>query len=265
MLDIYSHHPEFYKDLIERIWILRNPGDEIELLTPPNQYINLIIPIGGSKYIRNSITYDKPLIEGLSLQPVNITCKNNQTFIGIRFYPYGLYPFIETHNIVNGVSGVPNDLVDKLTVVSKRNSEIDIVDGIFNIMDSIYDKTRYKKTEILREYYNVFRNGGSEMQIDEFCNLNLTNYSTLSRIFNKVVGISPKKFERLIKFRKSLCKLIDTNENLTTVGNESGYFDQPHFIREFKLFLNYTPSQYQDLIHSADKYSKIVNYNFRLF
>lgn len=75
MLDIYSHHPEFYKDLIERIWILRNPGDAIELLTPPNQYINLIIPIGGSKYIRNSITYDKPLIEGLSLQPVILPVK----------------------------------------------------------------------------------------------------------------------------------------------------------------------------------------------
>jgi len=54
-------------------------------------------------------------------------------------------------------------------------------------------------------------------------------------------------------------------DNLTTIGIQSGYFDQAHFIREFKMFLNQTPSDYQALIKLADRESKIINYNFKLF
>ena len=114
-------------------------------------------------------------------------------------------------------------------------------------------------------FYNQFRWNDETYSIESYCKKTGTNYTTLNRNFTRIVGITPKKFDRLLKFRKSLCSLIANKDNLTSIGVNSGYFDQAHFIREFKMFLNQTPSDYQALIKLADTESKIINYNFKLF
>ena len=141
----------------------------------------------------------------------------------------------------------------------------DLIGNVNALLTNLFNEKNYEKSTIIRDYYQYFRGADSMISIEEYCKKNNTNYTTLNRLFTKIIGLSPKRFERLIKFRKSLCAIIDSPENLTHISVDSGYFDQAHFIREFKLFLNITPSAYQGLIKSADKESNIINYNFRLF
>ncbi|SHM81905.1 transcriptional regulator, AraC family [Chitinophaga jiangningensis] len=56
-------------------------------------------------------------------------------------------------------------------------------------------------------------------------------------------GMSPKRYARLIRF----CKAYHLKENFpdatwTTIAHMSGYYDQMHFIRDFKEFAGITPS-----------------------
>ncbi|MCL3781075.1 AraC family transcriptional regulator [Prolixibacteraceae bacterium JC049] len=269
MLHIETYQPEFFSDLIERIWIAENLDDDTELVIPPNQYVNLIFPLGNSKYKRNHTWIDTPQIEGLSIENTVLTYPTNTQLLGLRFYAFGLFPFIQANGkdlINNSQNYSPNSQQAKATIdLSASDSNTTIIDKVYGILKTLYCQESYDKITSIMSFYNQFRWLDDNHSIEEYCSNSGTNYTTLNRNFTKVIGITPKKFERLIKFRKSLCSLIDSNDKLTSIGINSGYFDQAHFIREFKMFLNETPSNYKRIIQQADKESKIINYNFKLF
>lgn len=263
MLDIKTYKPEIFPDLIERIWIVENNDEANDLMVPPNQYLNVIFPLNNSKYSYNGKWISKPQIEGLTLQTTRLHYPKKTKLIGIRFYPYGLHSFIN----ISGKQIFNNtiDLLPLLKEIPDINNSNEPIDKVKTLLSSLFNEKKYEKSDLIRDYYQYFRGTQSTISIEEYCKINDTNYTSLNRLFTKIIGLSPKRFERLIKFRKSLCSLIDSPENLTIIGADSGYFDQAHFIREFKLFLRVTPSTYHGLIKSADKESNIINYNFRLF
>lgn len=70
----------------------------------------------------------------------------------------------------------------------------------------------------------------------------------VQRIFKQYVGVSPKTFLRVNKINQLKGRIANNDfSTLTELAIESGYFDQAHFIRDFKLFMQATPGQYQKL------------------
>jgi AraC-like DNA-binding protein len=68
---------------------------------------------------------------------------------------------------------------------------------------------------------------------------------SLERRFDKVVGIRPKQFARIIRLQHCL-KIHRENPalTLTELAYSTGYYDQAHFIREFTNLVGITPTQY---------------------
>jgi len=62
----------------------------------------------------------------------------------------------------------------------------------------------------------------------------------LQQIFNTAVGMSPKKYCQLKRFHHTISQL-NSNLNLTDLALSSGYYDQSHFIHEFKSFAGINP------------------------
>lgn len=67
--------------------------------------------------------------------------------------------------------------------------------------------------------------------------------SQLEKRFRKIVGASPKKFASIVRFNAVLQANPRVN-TLTQLAFDSGYFDQAHFIKDFKSFTGQTPEQY---------------------
>jgi len=269
MLNIDTYKPKLFTDLIERIWIAENLEKEVDVVIPPNQYVNLIFPLNSSKYKRNHIWIETPQIEGVSTQNTVLTYPVDTKLIGVRFFAFGLYPFIQSQGkelINNSLRySVETDSIKEIVDSSLHDCNNNMIDKVCGLLCSLFCEKSYDAIFSIMNFYNQFRWADETHTIEDYCKTIGTNYTTLNRNFSKIVGISSKKFERLIKFRKSLCRLIDSKDNLTSISINSGYFDQAHFIREFKIFLNQTPSDYKALIRQADKQSKIINYNFKLF
>jgi AraC-like DNA-binding protein len=61
--------------------------------------------------------------------------------------------------------------------------------------------------------------------------------------FRKLTGISPKQFARTIKL-KNLIQAHQPGDSLTQTAYTFGYFDQAHFIKDFKAFTGETPSRF---------------------
>jgi transcriptional regulator GlxA family with amidase domain len=74
--------------------------------------------------------------------------------------------------------------------------------------------------------------------------LNLSERS-LERLFQTHVGITPILYVRICRFQKALALLRQGRAySLTDIAHSLGYFDQSHFIRDFKLFSGASPGIY---------------------
>jgi AraC-like DNA-binding protein len=67
----------------------------------------------------------------------------------------------------------------------------------------------------------------------------------LERSFMATVGLSPKMFARIVRFQRALYRIENYHEtSLTGIAYSSGYYDQSHFIKDFKEFSGLNPRQY---------------------
>jgi len=69
--------------------------------------------------------------------------------------------------------------------------------------------------------------------------------SRLATRFREQVGVSPKTFARVVRFRKAL-EGVSRGDPLAEVAQASGYFDQPHFNADFREFAGFTPTEYRE-------------------
>jgi AraC-like DNA-binding protein len=67
----------------------------------------------------------------------------------------------------------------------------------------------------------------------------------LRRLFLDQTGLTPKQFCRVIRFRRSLSRLRASQRGeWTQTALECGYYDQAHFINDFREFSGLTPGEF---------------------
>lgn len=64
------------------------------------------------------------------------------------------------------------------------------------------------------------------------------------RNFRLYAGFSPKLYCRIIRFHAAMNHYRKAYRSLTDIAYDCGYYDQSHFIREFKEFSGYHPKQF---------------------
>ena len=65
------------------------------------------------------------------------------------------------------------------------------------------------------------------------------------QVFSEQVGMTPKLFCRVRRFQRALSQIQRLRDGMwADLAAECGYYDQAHFISDFKEFCGITPSQY---------------------
>ena len=66
-----------------------------------------------------------------------------------------------------------------------------------------------------------------------------------SRIFSEQVGLTPKLFQRVRRFQRTMASLPSHGEvDWAGTATANGYYDQAHFINDFRSFSSVTPSDF---------------------
>lgn len=89
----------------------------------------------------------------------------------------------------------------------------------------------------------IYQSKGT-IQVKELNEKLCISQSPFEKRFRKVVGTTPKKFASIIRFNAVLAHLNET-KSLTGIGYVHNFFDQAHFIKNFKQFTGDTPENFK--------------------
>lgn len=196
---------------------------------------------------------------GQITSPLLLKNIGNHITLGIRFFPHTASLFIEDDISVfnnrisdlqlifgNGIA----DLYSKLKENTQTKSRIDAVENFLLNKRTLNDK-RISKLTLVGEVIKELK------QDDFFDNIGnvAARYGITSRYLQKLflqhTGVTPKLYSKINRFQNSL-QLVKKGEiSFTSIAHECGYFDQSHFIKEFKTFTGRTPSDFLPVTSSA--------------
>lgn len=89
----------------------------------------------------------------------------------------------------------------------------------------------------------IYQSNGA-IRIKELNEKLFISQSPFEKRFRKIVGTTPKKFASIVRFNSILDNLSKT-KSLTEIGYENNFFDQAHFIKNFKQFSGDTPENFK--------------------
>ncbi|GLB52990.1 AraC family transcriptional regulator [Neptunitalea chrysea] len=267
-VNIKVYNPEELSGIAERIWLIETNENPFTPIIVASNFINIFFPLDERGISINDVVSHKPLISGVMQKPFVLQMPPNCKFLSVRLYVYGLYPLADVYNITeNGPEAsealetfydshketfLSNDIEAILTLVRKE-------------LISKFCAKRARKTDLLKSFYEYIVNEVSGDIVSSFCKEKDINYINLNRLCTKVIGITPKKLERLVKFRKSLDYILKTNNSFTNIAINSGYFDQPHFVKEFKFFTGFTPTAFIKFLQQEALFDSKEVINFSTF
>ncbi len=77
------------------------------------------------------------------------------------------------------------------------------------------------------------------------------NTRALQRLFSRYVGVSPKWMIKRYRLHEAIERVAAGRAvNWSRLALDLGYFDQTHFIKDFKALVGRTPADYEKTIRS---------------
>ncbi|HEU0296348.1 MAG TPA: AraC family transcriptional regulator [Anaerolineales bacterium] len=74
-------------------------------------------------------------------------------------------------------------------------------------------------------------------------------------LFRQQVGVAPKQYLKIMRFQKAILEIEKgTTMHWSDIALQNGFYDQAHFIHEFRAFSGFTPGEY------VKRKSALLNY-----
>lgn len=170
---------------------------------------------------------------------VELTCVpayGHLYFGGIRFRPGGF----------TALTGIPADRVyDGDDAVGLLNRKM--ADGLKRAGDDFSPSALDAVFESCEPVLNPmisFWLSAPEKTIGDITSYFGCSVKTVNRTFFRHTGANPAKMISVRRFQHALGMVEKGGRSLTDIACSAGYFDQPHFIRDFKKYSGATPSDF---------------------
>ena len=214
----------------------------------PDGAIDLLFGIGESDVHTN--------IGGTVLKAKSWQMEKDRRYFGVRFEPGKccLPKTLQIQELINQDLAIDGDsfgrnLSEKLALGRSLEERAAVFMRYY--IRRMKSQAEKKNTQLLEQYIRK-RIYESKGMVTVRLLREETGYSEayLRRVFEKVHGISPKLFEKFVRFQYLLNMMQEDTQSpsMEELAVSCGYYDQPHMIKEFKLFTGLTPDKYRKLM-----------------
>lgn len=170
--------------------------------------------------------------------------------VAVAFKPMGAYRLlgVSQYPMVNHSIAMDEILPESRCVKHQLEDHATDPQKVFSILEDWLLKLLVKND---RTYINqldfacqLIHNNAGTLRIDELCRSSGMSKSGLEAHFNEKIGVSPKMYSRIIRFI-NVNRFIQQHAAMDWqhLVYRFDYFDQAHFIKEFKSFFGYSPSK----------------------
>jgi len=200
----------------------------------------------------SSIVQPKCFVFGQITLPLDIEPTGKTGIFSVRFHPGGFMPFSNVP-----VSSLENRAVSLTELFADEGSELEnsvlnasTIEARINLVESFLLRNLAKPESIdriVKSCIELIIQLNGQLSVGELSERLNVNRRHLERKFLRVIGLSPKQLLKIIRLQSTLKFLADKNfENLTSIAHEASYYDQAHFIKDFKEFTGLSPKKFFD-------------------
>jgi AraC-like DNA-binding protein len=161
------------------------------------------------------------------------------------FLPFATLPIKEMENTVVSLEelfGNEGKIIGQQILAANSTSErISIIE---TFLDNRLTNT-HAVDEIIKSTVETILTAHGQLSVDDLSKQTNTNRRQLARKFSSAIGLSPKQLSKTIRLQAAL-KMLMTGKvtSLTDLAYEGEYYDQAHFIKDFKEFTGLTPKEF---------------------
>lgn len=202
------------------------------------------------------IEEEKTITLGPSKELLKLNFTGKVQTIGIRFFPFTGHHFFNTpmNELTNKIlKTAPDHFLGRESLYTDLESLLEgggtRTEVIKLLEDELVRVLELKHSPPQSQLVNLFKAVllKPEIELEELSIRFNISKRDIQRLFKTYVGVTPKAFLRLNKIRGVKNKIAqDEFSSLTQLSLDSGYFDQAHFIRDFKSFMEDTPKKYHE-------------------
>lgn len=252
-----EYHPSAsLQSVVDCYWIIRTTGSREELSPKhrclPLGMLELIIQLEDNfahgVVCNRSYVFPRSYLVGIMQESVCWQMRGNSTSFGVRLKPEGVLQLFGTPlaDFCNGfvdaeafLSKAQTPIVERIQEAPNLKVRIFLMETFLHNQLARFNPERNYFTEALKQIRSKHGNFThttleKKLQVGE---------RQLQRMFKDNLGLSPKAYFRIMRFRQAFDSLKAKQEvDWQELTFSLGYSDQSHFIRDFKEFAGVTPS-----------------------
>lgn len=251
--------------LVKQYWAMDNvmeKGLSHSQRIIPTGLVELTIYLGDRplRLREDSSVSDLSLLSGQQNTPYDLQVAGHVSVFSITFHPQGAQMFFD----------IPMDEILDQTV-SLRHFQSEFID---HLEDDLYEASCFQERVQIMDLFLLkllrLKQMGAELprlmvviglidrsrgmvSIETLAKKACLSRKQFERVFRAGVGISPKRFLRIIRLQHAIFRRqVESAVSLTSLAYECGYFDQSHMVNDFKQLTGLSPKQY---FSACDPYS----------
>ena len=245
-------HTPLLSSYINRIYVLESKDGLPEII--PGTGLELLFHLKDPFLVNNQSATNAHIICPRKA-PLQVNGKNT-SFISVRFKSgafrhFSPIPFSEFNDQIVSIFDIwgksSSNLLDKIWNAKKVEGKIHCIEVFLMDCFTKYHNAENQKWDIiihtLYKQYDL-------ISIPELSTYTQLSFRQFERNFKKQFGVNPKQFQRITRFQDTLKKLLlHKNHLYLDTALDNGYYDQSHFIKEFKYYTNSKPKHYLNSYH----------------
>ena len=245
------------ESLVNCYWTLEVPAEDNSQRQRiiPDGCIEMAFILGDD--IKRYVTEDKFILQpramvlGQTIKPFYIQPVGYVNTFAVRFYPYGFANFITEpiKELVNKETPLEllfgensaNELEQRIIKATDTMQRIEVIE------EFLFEKLNDKKTIdiIVKTTIDTLLATKGSAPIHLILKQDLSKRRQLERKFISQIGIGAKQLGKVIRLQSALKMLLnDESESLTNIAYKSEYYDQAHFIKDFREFTGVSPREF---------------------
>jgi AraC-like DNA-binding protein len=259
-MQFFTHIPQPpLSKFVDLFWFYDgySPGPHSKERLMPDGSIELVINLKDNE----ARIYDREDLDKYTRLPGALLCGPHSSFfvidtaqqasvIGVHFKPGGAFPFlkmpaIELHNLHVSLEDLWGQDAELLR---ERLLEAQTPERKIHVLEQCLLEQAFKPLEhhcAVDCALGLFRNIHTAPAISDLADHIGISSRRFIQLFSNEVGLTPKLFARVRRFQQVLQQIcIGTDLSWADVAADCGYFDQAHFIHDFKEFSGINPTAY---------------------